>query len=220
VSVNDWTVVGSIATVIGVIAAIVLGVISLLRDREATRTAYAASSTTSGAPRPVSAVAAESAVSSPAPVAARLAHPAYGLESRRGIDLLSVLWALVPLVSVVLIYTIVDSLNSAFYPLNGYGFHRPQAWLGILALFPLSIPFVYAGIRLQNYKLLLTSAVYGLVALILWIFYIIEDEKYWIEATTAVVDTRGTLGLSLLALGVVATIHAFLLRRRVFTRPT
>jgi hypothetical protein len=212
--VNDWTVVGSIATVIGVIAAIMLGVISLLRDRKATSTAYPPPSTTSGAPQPMSTVATMPPASSSAPVAARLVHPTYGLESRRGIGLWGVLWALIPFVSVVLIIPLSDNLY-------GRGFHAPQAWLGILALFPLSIPFVYAGIRLPNYRLLLTAAVYGLVSLILWIILIIEDHRfYWIGYSRSTVDTEGTVGLSLLALGAVATIHAFRLRRRVFTRPT
>jgi hypothetical protein len=86
-SADAWTAVSSIATVIGVIAAIVLGVIPLVRDRKKASTAYAPPSTISGAPQPMPIIVTEAPVSAPAPTAARPVHPAYSPESRRRIGL-------------------------------------------------------------------------------------------------------------------------------------
>jgi len=213
-SADAWTAVGSIATVIGVIAAIVLGVIPLVRDRKKASAAYAPPSTTSGAPQQMPTVATKAPVSAPAPMAARPVHPALPPESRRGIGLRGVFWSLLPLASFILAGTVAGSLK-------GQGFNGPLAWLGILAAFLLAVPFVYFSVRLRNFKLALTGVVYGVVALVLSIMTVVEEHEFWTggfsESSSHYLDG---LGVSWLVLSVAATIHAFWLRRRVFARST
>jgi len=213
-SADAWTAVSSIATVIGVIAAIVLGVIPLVRDRKKASTAYAPPSTTSGAPQPMPIIVTEAPVSAPAPTAARPVHPAYSPESRRRIGLGGVFWALWPFVMAVLAVTISISVK-------GQGFNGTLAWLGILVLLLLPVPFVLASIRLRNYKLMLTAVVYGLVSLILWAIFVVEAHTYWTGSFSESSEQKllGSL-VCLLVLGVAATIHAFWLRRRFFARST
>jgi hypothetical protein len=185
--------------VIGVIAAIVLGVIPLVRDRNKASAAYVPPPTTSGAPQPVPTVTTR--------------PPAYAPEPRRRIGFRGTFWALLPFVAVLSALTI-------YVYLKGRGFQGPLAWLGILALFLFPAPYLLAGIRLRNIKLVLTGAVYGLVSLILWVILVVKDHEYWTGGYSES-SLHSSVGLffSLFALGLVATIHAFWLRRRVFARP-
>lgn len=213
-SVDAWTVIGSIFTVIGVIVSFVLGVIPLVRERNKASTAYAPPPTASGAPQPIRTVASKAPVSAPAPATAGPVHPANSPESRRGIGLRGVIWSLLPFLSFI--------LAAAVDPyLKGEGFHGRLAWFGILAAFLMLVPFVHAGIRLRSYKLVFTGLVYGLVSLILWIIVVAEDHAYYTGGYSETTNTYiGGLGFSLLGLSVVGTIHAFWLRRRVFARST
>ena len=146
-STDAWTAVSSIATVIGVIAAIVFGVIPLVRDRNKTSTAYAPPSTTSGAPQPMSTVATKASVSAPAPVAASQGARHTHLESRRGIGLRGVFLSLLPFVAAVLTFIIGGSLT-------GQGFNGPLAWLGILVVFLVPVPFftIVPGCEISNWR--------------------------------------------------------------------
>jgi hypothetical protein len=83
----------------------------------------------------------------------------------------------------------------------------------MLTPFLAPFPFAYAAARLKDRRLWLFSASYCLASLTLWILWIIAIEKYWTPADII-------FYLILLALGLLATIHAFLLRRRVFAPPS
>lgn len=192
--------IGSIFTVIGVIVSFVLGVIPLVRERNKASTAYAPPPTASGAPQPIPAVTTKA--------------PTYAPESRRRIGFRGAFWALLPFVAVVSTLTI-------YAYLKGRGFQGPLAWLGILVLFLFPVPYILAGIRLRNVKLVFTGAVYGLVSLTLWTILVVKDHEYWTGGYSES-SLHASVGLffSLFTLGLVATIHAFWLRRRFFARPT
>ena len=127
--------------------AIVFGVIPLVRDRNKTSTAYAPPSTTSGAPQPMSTVATKASVSAPAPVAASQGARHTHLESRRGIGLRGVFLSLLPFVAAVLTFIIGGSLT-------GQGFNGPLAWLGILVVFLVPVPFftIVPGCEISNWR--------------------------------------------------------------------
>jgi TIR domain len=89
----------------------------------------------------------------------------------------------------------------------------PTLTIGILAPILAPIPFAHAAIRLRDQRLWLIAAAYGLGSLTMWIMWIIAIEKKWTAASLI-------FYLILFALGVVATIHAFKLRGRVFAPPS
>ena len=86
----------------------------------------------------------------------------------------------------------------------------PTLSFGALTPFLAPVPFAHAAVRLHDRKLWLISAVYGLVSLPLWILWIVAVNKQWASAATFWAIS--------FAIGLVATIHAFQLRRRVFAR--
>jgi hypothetical protein len=102
----------------------------------------------------------------------------------RVMSILSVLWALLPALS-----------------------------LGFLAPILLPIPFVHAAIRLRDRRLWLLSSAYFVASLALWILCITATANNWDNALAA-------FYIILLVLDVVATIHAFQLRYRVFAPPS
>jgi hypothetical protein len=85
----------------------------------------------------------------------------------------------------------------------------PALSLGVLTPLLAPFPFAYAAVRLGERRLWWFSAAYGLASLTLLRLIGTAADR---PGTPAV----GIIYASLLALGVVATIHAFQLRRRVF----
>jgi Caspase domain len=87
----------------------------------------------------------------------------------------------------------------------------PVLSLGILTPILAPIPSAHAAVKLHDRKLWLISAAYGISSLTLWILWVVEVSKRW---NFAYITYTG-----LLAVGIIATIHAFRLRRRVFVSP-
>ena len=89
----------------------------------------------------------------------------------------------------------------------------PTLTIGLLTPLLAPIPFAHAAARFHERRLWLIACAYGVGSLILWILWIIAINKKWTAASLI-------LYFVLLALGVVATIHAFKLRRLVFAAPS
>lgn len=85
----------------------------------------------------------------------------------------------------------------------------PVISIGLLTPILAPIPFCYAASRLTDQRLWLSAAIYGIGSLILWILWIVAIENKWTAASLA-------FYFVLIALSVVATVHAFRLRRLVF----
>jgi hypothetical protein len=121
---------------------------------------------------------------SPRPMATRSARPASAPKLGPVKSILSVLWALLPTLTI-----------------------------GLLTPILAPIPFVHAAVRLRGQGLWLIAAAYGFGSLTLWIVWIVAINEKWAAASLI-------FYFILLALGVVATIHAFKLRSRVFAPPS
>ena len=89
----------------------------------------------------------------------------------------------------------------------------PTLSLGLLTPVLAPLPSAHAAVRLGERRLWFFSAAYGLASLTLWILWVMAIEKSWTPAD-------GIFYASLLALGVLATIHAFRLRRRIYAPPS
>ena len=89
----------------------------------------------------------------------------------------------------------------------------PTLTIGLLTPILAPIPFAHAAVRLRDQGLWLITAAYGLGSLTIWIMWIVAINEKWDAASL-------TFYFILLVLGVVATIHAFKLRRRVFAPPS
>lgn len=89
----------------------------------------------------------------------------------------------------------------------------PTLTVGILTPILAPIPFAHAAVRLRDQRLWLITAAYGVGSLIIWIMWIVAINKKWDAASLI-------FYFILLVLGVVATIHAFKLRSRVFAPPS
>jgi hypothetical protein len=85
----------------------------------------------------------------------------------------------------------------------------PVVSLGLLTPILAPIPFAHAAIRLRNRMFWFFSAAYGIISLTLWILFAIAIEDKWKPAD-------GVNYAILSAVGVLASVHAFRLRRRVF----
>jgi hypothetical protein len=85
----------------------------------------------------------------------------------------------------------------------------PTLTVGVLTPLLAPIPFAHAAARFHELRLWLIACAYGVGSLILWILWIIAINEKWIAASLIFYFVQ-------LALGVVATIHAFKLRRLVF----
>jgi uncharacterized membrane protein len=88
----------------------------------------------------------------------------------------------------------------------------PTLTIGILTPLLAPIPFAHAAARLHERKLWLIACAYGVGSLILWVLWIVAIDNKWNAASLI-------FYFVLVALGVVATIHAFRLRRLVFAAP-
>ena len=89
----------------------------------------------------------------------------------------------------------------------------PTLTFGLLTPILAPIPFAHAAVRLHVRGLWLITAAYGFGSLIVWIMWIVAINEKWTAASLI-------FYFILLALGVVATIHAFKLRSRVFAPPS
>jgi hypothetical protein len=89
----------------------------------------------------------------------------------------------------------------------------PVLTIGILNPVLAPIPSAYAAIRLRSRRLWLFAALYGFGSLALYIIFDVAITNGWSAAS-------GIFYFLLVALGVVATVHAFKLRRRVFAPPS
>jgi hypothetical protein len=89
----------------------------------------------------------------------------------------------------------------------------PTLTIGILTPILAPTPFVHAAVRLRGQGLWLIAAAYGFGSLTVWIMWIVAIDEKWTAASLI-------FYFILLALGVVATIHAFKLRSRVFAPPS
>jgi hypothetical protein len=89
----------------------------------------------------------------------------------------------------------------------------PTLTIGLLTPILAPIPFAHAAVRFRDQSLWLITAAYGFGSLTLWIMWIVAINEKWVAASLV-------FYFLLLALGVVATIHAFKLRRRVFAPPS
>ena len=87
----------------------------------------------------------------------------------------------------------------------------PVITVGVLTPILAPIPTVHAAIRLRDQRLWYISAAYFLSSLTLWILWIVSINKKWTPAD-------GIFYLVLVAVGVLAAVHAFMIRRYVFTR--
>ena len=101
----------------------------------------------------------------------------------------------------------VRSILSVFWAL------LPTFSFGLLTPLLAPLSFAYAAARLRKRRLWFFSATYGLTSLISWILCIIAIEEYWVHAFRVFYAI-------LFAVGVIATIHAFQLRRSVFAPPS
>jgi hypothetical protein len=81
--------------------------------------------------------------------------------------------------------------------------------IAFLAPFLAPLPFAHAAVRLRDRRLWLISAAYFLVLLTLWILFVTFTQTTWTGGSSVFYTL-------LLAIGLLATIHAFRLRRRVF----
>ena len=88
----------------------------------------------------------------------------------------------------------------------------PTLTIGLFTPLLAPIPFAHAAARFHERRLWLIACVYGVGSLILWILWYVAIVKKWSAASLI-------FYFILLALGVVATIHAFRLRRLVFAAP-
>jgi hypothetical protein len=86
----------------------------------------------------------------------------------------------------------------------------PTLTIGILTPILAPVPFAHAAVRLRDRGLWLIAAAYGFGSLAAWVLWIVAIDEKWNAASFIFYSI-------LLAIGVVATIHAFKLRSRVFT---
>ncbi len=157
------------------------GLASTAREQIARRKRAAAPTTTPREPVPT-------LIAPPAPAsrpdATGSTHLASAPKLGPGKTILSVLWALLPLLSTMLS-------------------------LGFLAPVLVPIPFAHAAARLGNRGLRWITAAYGLALLTLVILRGVAAVNNWSAAAL-------TFAVILFVLGLFATIHAFVLRPRVF----
>lgn len=85
----------------------------------------------------------------------------------------------------------------------------PTLTVGILTPILAPVPFAHAAVRLRDRGLWLIAAAYGFGSLAVWVLWIVAIDEKWNAASFIFYSI-------LLAIGVVATIHAFKLRSRVF----
>jgi TIR domain len=88
----------------------------------------------------------------------------------------------------------------------------PTLTFGLLTPFLAPIPFVHAAAWLRDQRLWWIATAYGLGSLALWIPWFIAVVNNWRIALI--------FYFIMLAIGVVASIHAFMLRGRVFAPPS
>jgi TIR domain len=140
--------------------------------------------TAPSAPQPMQTSYLASSAPSPRPKATRPARPVSAPKLGPVKSILSVLWALLPLLTI-----------------------------GILTPILAPIPFAHAAVRLRGQGLWVITAAYGFGSLTVWIMWIVAINENWTAASLI-------FYFILLAIGVVATIHAFKLRSRVFAPPS
>ena len=89
----------------------------------------------------------------------------------------------------------------------------PVLSFGVFTPLLAPIPFAHAAARFHERKLWLIACAYGIASLTLWILWYIAIIEKWTAASIIFYFVQ-------LALGVMATIHAFKLRRLVFAAPS
>lgn len=130
-------------------------------------------------------------VPSPRPAVSGPTPPASPPKPGHGRSILSVLWALLPVLPFGLL--IVELVPPILIPIF------------------VAIPFVHAAVRLRSRRLWVISAAYGFTALTLWTLWMIAMSEFWVTAGYILLFFSFTVS-------VFAAIHAFILRPRVFTR--
>jgi hypothetical protein len=120
---------------------------------------------------------------SPRPEDAEVGFSAASPRLSGGRRFLSIMWALLPVLS-----------------------------LGVLTPFLAPIPSAHAAIRLRNQRLWYTSAACFVASLTLWILWVTAINLKWVPAD-------GIFYAGLMAVSVLATVHAFRSRSCVFGRP-